>query len=119
MPKKALKMLNDFSNKFLKVILQLGKRGCQIGSMYWFTKTMLMENRILLKKVLFVHHLATLPTDSLGYEFYLAQKQNSMKFPGVVVEVSQFLKEHNIANIELYNKFQYKRLMKQIIWGKN
>ena len=99
LPKKTLKSLTDFSNKFLKVILQWGNRGCQIAPMYWFTKTMSIENRILLQKVLFVHHLATLPTDSLAYEFYIVQKANPSVYPSVVAEVDEFLVKHNIQNI--------------------
>ena len=44
LPKKALKAVNDLCNKFLKVTLGLGMRGNHIGAMYWFTKTMTMEN---------------------------------------------------------------------------
>ena len=118
-PKRTLKSLTDFSNKFLKVTLQLGNKGCQMASMYWFTKTMLMENRILLQKVLFVHHLATLEQDSLAYEFFRAQKTNPNVFPGVVSDVQEFLNDHKIQNIERYNKYQFKRLVKKIIWEKD
>ena len=98
--------------------LQLGTKGCQIASMYWFTKTMLIQNRILLQKVLFVHHLATLPQDSLAHEFFLAQKSKPNDYPGVVSEVEEFLNEHKISNIEKYNKYQFKRFIKNIIWEK-
>ena len=119
MPKKTLRSLNDFSNKFLKVTLKLGNKGCQIGSMYWFTRTMLIENRILLQKVLFIHHLATLPQDSLAFDFYHAQKTNPNTYPGVVAEVQEFLNEHKIQNIEKYNKYQFKRFIKNLIWEKD
>ena len=100
LPKKSLKCLSDLSNKFLKVTLALGNRGAMIASMYWCTTMMTMENRILLNKLLFVHHLSTLSEESLAKQFYNAQITN--KFPSVVMEVQEFLIEHNINKVTSY-----------------
>ena len=87
-PKSSLKKLNDLSNKFLKVILGLGNKGNHTGAMYWMTGVMLMDNRILYRKAEFVHHLATLPSGSLGNIFYHSQKKR--KYPGIVTEMQHF-----------------------------
>ena len=71
-PKKIMKQLDDLNNRFLKALLGVGKNGCPLPSLYLETASWTIENRILLNKMLFYHHLATLPENSLANECFLA-----------------------------------------------
>ena len=62
--------------------------------MYWDLNGLTMENRIMKKKLLFIHHLETLPEDSLAHEVYVIQKQYDL--PGLVKECKDFLINFNI-----------------------
>ena len=83
LPKKALNTLNKITITYLRVALGVGmKGGCPIPSLFWQTGTMLPVNKILLQKLLFVHHdLTNLPNNSLAKYFYLVQKKNLNKYP--------------------------------------
>ena len=117
-PKKTLKSLNKFTITYLRVALGLGKKGgCRLPSLYWQTGTMLPENYILYQKLLFLHHLATLPNGSLAKDFYLAQKLK--KYPGIVTHCEDFLNQWNISNVELFTKYQWKKVIRDKIYHKN
>ena len=105
LPKKTLKKLNKFTITYLRVALGLGKKGgCPLPSLYWQTGTMLPENFILYQKLLFIHHLATLPDGSLAKDSYLAQKIK--QYPGIVTQCEEFLNKWNISSIEQFTKYQ-------------
>ena len=76
-----------------------------------------MKNQILLKKVKFVHHLATLPENTLGREFYEIQLRNEI--PSVVNECHKYFEEWKIGDITKYSKFSFKRLMNGFLYEKN
>ena len=85
---------------------------------YWDTGGLLMENRIIKKKLLFLHHLETLPKSSLASEVYLIQK--TLSLPGLAVECSKYLAELDITDsVESYTKMQWKHLIKNRIIEKN
>ena len=113
----TMKSLDDLAKKFLKVTLGLGNRGTQVASMFWATASMTMENRILQSKLIFMHHLATLPHGSLANEFYQIQSVNP--YPSIVNECKEYLKNWNIENIEQYNKYRWKILIRKKIVEKN
>ena len=96
-PNKTMKQLSDINNRFLKTLLGVGKYGCPIPSLYLETASWTIQNRILPKKVLFYHHLATLPSHSLGSECYQAQKKG---LPGIVTECLETFKSWKISNVE-------------------
>ena len=56
---------------------------------YWDTGFLLEENLIIKKKLLFIHHLATLPDDALAKEVYKTQKRQNI--PGLVRECNEHL----------------------------
>ena len=89
-----------------------------IGSLYWSTGTLLIMNRILLSKLLFVFHIANLPDNTLAKDFFLKQANNREKYPSVVTEVLETLEKWNI-NLSCYSKYQYKRLIKSKVYDKN
>ena len=53
-------------------------------SLYLETGTLLMLNRIILAKLLFVFHLHNLPDQRLANEFYINKKQH--RFPSIVTK---------------------------------
>ena len=115
-PIKTMKQLVDLNKRFLKTLLGVGKHRCPTPSLYLETASWTIQNQILLKKVFFYHHLATLPSHSLGSECYQAQKKG---LPGIVTECLEIFKEWNITGVEAYSKWSWKRLMKSKLALKN
>ena len=76
-----------------------------------------MKYRILMKKLLFLHHISSLPDSCLAKEIYIIQKE--LHLPGLVKECEAFLIENGIYNIEQYTKIQWKKVVKQIIFKLN
>jgi hypothetical protein len=54
----AVEDLDGLQNLFYRVLLQV-PAGCPKPMLYWDVKGLLMANRILKKKLLFLHHVAT------------------------------------------------------------
>ena len=66
---------------------------------------------------MFLHHLETLPKDSLAYEVFQVQK--SLNLPGLLSECSEVLCRLNVTSIESYSKEQWRRLVKDEIYQIN
>merc|ERR1711954_197363 len=66
---------------------------------------------------MFTLHLATLPRTSLAHEFYTGQVEHNV--PSVVTDCLQILREHNITNIENYTKYQFKKIVRNIVSLRN
>ena len=77
-----------------------------------------MSNRILLSKLLFVHHLCHLPTESLGNSFFKTQRADPKKYFGVVSECLPYLEDWNLSNIEDFTKSQWRLAIKRKIYEK-
>ena len=73
MPSEALKKLNKLSQLFLSTILQAG-RNCPIMALYWYTGSLLPANRIILMKMMFLHHVTHLDSSSLAAKVLAAQQ---------------------------------------------
>ena len=69
-----------------------------------------MELRILQKKLLFLHHVATLPDDSLAREVFQVQKE--LNLPGLLQDCQEFLIERGITKFSNYSKIQWKTFVK-------
>ena len=117
-PAKTMKQLDDISNLFLRNLFGVNKRGCPTVSLYLQTSTLTMSNRILLSKLMFYHHIATLSEDCLAREFFEEQRKNK-DFPGLVSQCEEVLAEWNILNVEVYSKYTWKRLVKLKIKKRN
>ena len=113
---KTLNELETIQKRFLRCILAVGP-GCPIPSMYWETGTVLMKYRILQRKLIFLHHLSTLPDSSLAKEVYTLQKQ--LNLPGLLTECEEFLHKYELYDMESYSKAQWKRKVKAIIFQLN
>ena len=110
--KSTLDELEDVQKRFYRCLMCVGlESGCPIPSLYLETGGILMSNRILLRKLLFLHHLATLPETSLAREVY--DLQNQLNLPGLVSECQEFLRDHEFVAIYKYSKFQWKRTIKE------
>ena len=94
-------------------------KSCPIPSFLWDTKTLLVENYIKMKKLLFFHFLANLSDSSLAKEVFLIQM--SEKEPNCLVsECLEYLQELQISvDPEGYSKGRWKSLNKSRIYALN
>ena len=118
MSKKTLKELDKIQLKFLRVALAVGT-GCPIPMLYAETGTMLMVNRVLQRKILFLHHVATLSPGTLGRQVYDWEMECGNDQANLVNECQPFLIEFGITNIQTYSKYQFKKLIGRKIFSKN
>ena len=80
---KTVEELETIQLSFLRSILGVGS-GCPTVLLYSETGTLLMEFRILQKKLLFLHHLYNLPDTALAREVLAVQSEQGL--PGIVDE---------------------------------
>ena len=69
-----------------------------------------MKYRILMKKLLFLHHIATLPKDTLAKE--ILDVQNKLSLPGLSQECQPSLNAWGITKVERFSSLEWKRLVK-------
>ena len=112
----TMQELESLQLDFYRCLLALGS-GCPIPSLYWETGGFMMKYRILQAKLLLLHHIATLPGDSLAREMYEVQKD--LRFPGLLLECEDFLTDEGVLNLENYTPFQWKNLVKTNIYKLN
>ena len=105
----TIQELDKLQNMFLRCLFAVGS-GCPIPALYWETGTIRMEYKILQKKLLFLHHVATLPDTALAKEIYIVQTE--LALPGLVKECNEFLVKFGITSIHNYSKGQWKHLVK-------
>ena len=101
----TMKELEDIQLTFYRCLLAVGS-GCPLPSLYWETGGTLIKNRVLQKKLLFLHHIATLPNDTLAREVY--DIQDKLELPGLLRECKEFLVVNGVTNIRSYSKLQWK-----------
>ena len=116
-PKKMLTKLNEVNSLFLANLMGVSKRGCPEVCLYVETSSLLMSNQILLSQLLFLHHVATLPADTLANETYQAMKANG--YPGLYKICKEYLNEWGMSNVESYTKWMWKERIKKQIQAKN
>ena len=104
--------LEHLQTKFYKCLFAVGS-GCPTPVLYLETGGILMSYRILLKKLLFYHHLATLPEDTLAREVF--DEQRRLALPGLVQECQDFLVKFGITDASKYTPYQWKGLVKSKI----
>ena len=110
---KIIDELEAIQRRFLRHLMAVGA-GCPTPALYWETGTVGIKWRILKKKLLLYHHISCLPDSSLAKE--VLSIQESLHLPGLHTECYDFLCQHGITNVKLFNKMQWKRLIgKKII----
>ena len=72
-----------------------------------------MKYRIAEKKLLFLHHVATLPEGSLAKE--ILNVQTRMSLPGLAQECQEWLVRFKISEVKGYTKAQWKNIIKRNI----
>ena len=116
LPLKAIEMLDNLQNDFLRSLLAT-PRTCPTPSLMWETGTMTMENRIIKKKLLFYHHLLHLPQGSLAWQ--ICQVQTKLALPGLVQECKELLKNMELPNVEHCSQLQWKQAVNKAMKTKN
>ena len=71
-----------------------------------------MENRIILKKLLFLHHLANLDDSSLAKEIYNVQLK--LGLPGLISECEPHLVKLGVIDITKLQKFSGRELLRNM-----
>ena len=110
--KSATNTLENMQYSFLRSILGTGT-GCPLPLLLSETGMILMELRVLKKKLIFLHHLTHLGEDTLAHE--ILSVQNNLDLPGLVSECKDFLNHHQISDLSEYSKLQWKRLVNRKI----
>ena len=109
---KTMATLEKLQYDFLRHLLSVGS-GCPIPLLLSETGTLMMEMKILQKKVLFLHHLENLPETALAKEVYNAQKRMSLS--GILTDCSSFLAKFGLHDLKSFTYPQFKRLVKEKI----
>ena len=116
-PKKTMRQLNAISLKQIRVCLGIGKQGFQIPCLYFECGILTMENRILLKKLLFNFHVFNLPENSLAKEYHSTQLRLSL--PGIALQCHEILSDWNMEDMRLFTKRSFKKAVTAKIRKKN
>ena len=107
--KKTIKMLDRLQLKYLRLVTGVGT-GCPIPILLYHTGTLSMTNRIMLRKIMFCFHVATLPPSTLAREVYDTMVQHN--HVGLWREVEPVLRELNLGPLESYSKYQFRKIVK-------
>ena len=113
---KTMEELDKLHIMFLRCLFAVGS-GCPTPSLFWETGSIRMKFMILQKKLLFLHHVATLPGSALAKQIYTVQTQ--LGLPGIAQECQDFLTKFQISQIDLFSKFQWKTFVKKHIRSMN
>ena len=113
---KSLKLLDKIQAKYLRLVLAVGQ-GCPIVTMYTETATLLMSNRILLKKLIFMFHISNLPIGTLARDFY--ERQRSYNLGGLYFECIKWTRELGLGNPKSYTTAKWKSTVRQTVHEKN
>ena len=95
-PKKAINILTSVVCSFLRALFNTPK-SCPIMALFWDTGTLLVNNYIIMKKLLFYHHLLQLSDSALAKQILNKQKEEVSEF-GFVSECERFLSELEIEH---------------------
>ena len=114
--KATVEELEHLQTRFLKNLLAVGS-GCPTPILMSETGSVLMELRILSKKLLFLHHVESLPNSALAKQILDIQRQ--FNWPGLIRECQPFLDKYKIENVCNYSSYQWKRLVKKNILNLN
>ena len=114
----GIDLLDKCQLRFLRVTLAVGT-GCPIPQLYAQTGTMMMANRILLRKLLFLWHVANLGSDTLARQTYEREVRQDTNTLSLVSECKPYLAQFGITDLRNYSKYQFRRLIKSQIFQKN
>ena len=95
----------------------IGKQGFIIPCLYFECGILSMENRILLKKLLFHFHVFNLPESSLAKNFHSTQLRLSL--PGIASQCQETLNDWNMGDLTKFTKYSFKKAVTTKIRKKN
>ena len=123
MRKESLDELEQLQTQFLSVLLAV-PISCPRPALAWDTGSLLMENRIMERKLNFVVHLKRLDESALAKQIYEEQVDN--EWPGLTQEAKELCKELLLPNltkksivIDKSGKKQWKKSIKNAVQVKN
>ena len=109
----SLKRLNDLQNMMLRILFNSAKTTPK-PILFWDTGVLPIEYKIEIRKLTFIHHLISLPAESLANQLYIQQKNNN--FPGLVGECQNLIRKYSLPDItsvqNIPTKNQWKKLVK-------
>ena len=112
-----MNILNSIQNAFFVSLFGTSK-GCPTPIFYWDTGILTPENHIILKKLLFFHHLNQLSDNSLAKEVLTIQREKGL--PGLSKECVEYMNELGIhGDPSDHTKNQWKKICKNFIHEKN
>ena len=106
---RTIEELDKLQIMFLKCLFAVGS-GCPTPLLLSETGMLSMRWRILEKKLLFLHHVSTLPDTALAKQ--ILQVQSKLNLPGLVRECHEFLIENDISDTRAFTKAQWKKHIK-------
>ena len=116
-PSEAMKHMERVHLTFLRNLLKT-PISTPIPSLYWETGSVDMISKINQRKLTFYHHVMNLEERSLAKVIAKIQLKN--KYPGLMLECEELLKEYNLYDKEpeSYSKFSWKKLVKKVVTDK-
>ena len=111
--------MNDIQNTFLRRVLKVGK-SCPIALMHFDLGQLLMMNRVLQRKLMFLHHVSHLENNALSCLFYEKQRDIPMK-DTLVTDLQEDLFHMNTTLLEMEDmkKAEWKSMVKKYVTKKN
>ena len=110
---ESIEKLEDLQNTLYRMLLAVPK-STPVASLAWDLGGLKMKNRIIIKKLLFLHHLVGLDEQSLAAQ--VLRVQDNLDLPGLVSECK--LKLPNILNTKM-SKHVWKDLVKRKVMDEN
>ena len=115
MKRADLERLNRLQNLFFSVLFKV--QHSPSSSFLWDCKTLTMENRILKNKLMLCHHILSLPSSAVSRQ--ILEEQISLRFPGLWLEIEDFLVSNEICDITRFSKKHWKVFVDELLSDKN
>ena len=110
--------LDELQNTLYRMLLSVPK-STPVPSLAWDLGGVKMKFRIILKKLLFIHHLASLEDETLAKHVLTVQDHHDL--PGLVSECKGYFKDYQLPNIlkQKMTRNKWKGLVKKAIQTAN
>ena len=114
--RKTFRILNNFFNYFFRSIFRCSS-GAPKPNFYWQTGSLRVENLILQKKLVFFHHLSSLPVESLAGEVFKLQLEKNID--GLVTDCKEHILKMGNTNPKEVSKYMWKKRTRLYVTEKN
>ena len=96
MSEKSVEVLEELQNTFYRMLLSVPK-STPVPSLAWDMGAWKMKYRVIMKKLLFLHHLKRLDDSTLANQVLMVQYR--LQLPGLVAECMQYIQTYKLPNI--------------------